>query len=168
MAIRKDKETHSKQKQNKNRIIRGAELKVAEQNKKTTVIMRPLQKLFSLDMKENEIRLSTNPKMKEMDEKNDDLSKQIQEDEKKENNGINNDELLPRSPENLKQSDTEPINQGDGNENVNNGSKFNRRLSKYSAAINTDWRRRALNRCYDGDIYNNLCLLYQGLYWMIR
>ena len=109
MAIRKEKETHSKHKQNKNRIIREAALKVAEQNK-----------------------------------------------------------LLPRSPENLKQSDTEPINQGDGNENVNNGSKFNRRLSKYSAAINTDWRRRALNRCYDGDIYNNLCLLYQGLYWMIR
>ena len=36
-----------------NGIMRGAEVKVAEQIKKPTVIMRPLQKPFLLEMKEN-------------------------------------------------------------------------------------------------------------------
>ena len=44
----------------------------------------------------------------------------IQEDEeKKENKDINNDELLPRSPKNLKQSDTESFNHGEENESMN-------------------------------------------------
>ena len=51
----------------KNRIIRGAEVKVAEQNKKPIAIMRPLQKLFPLEMKENEISPSSNPRMKKTD-----------------------------------------------------------------------------------------------------
>ena len=41
----------------KNGITRGAEVKVTEQNKKPAVIMRPLQKLYLLEMNENEIRL---------------------------------------------------------------------------------------------------------------
>ena len=64
----------------KDRILRGAEVKVVEQNKKHTVIMRPLQKLFSLQMKDNEIRPSFNPQMKKTNETNYELSKQIQED----------------------------------------------------------------------------------------
>ena len=88
----------------KDGIIRGAEVKAAEQNKKRTVITRPLQKFFPLEMKENEIRTSSNPRMKKTDETNDQLSKQIQEDEeKKKDNDVKNDELLPRSPKNLKQ-----------------------------------------------------------------
>ena len=67
----------------KDGMIRGAKVKVAEQNKKPTVIMRPLQKLFLLEIKENEISPSSNPRMKKTDETNDELSKQIQEDEKK-------------------------------------------------------------------------------------
>ena len=128
-------------------MIRGAEVKVPEQNKKLTVIMRPLQKLFPLEMNENEIRASFNPRMKKTDE----LSKQVQEDEKKENSDVNNDELFPRSPKTLKQSDTELLNHGDGNENVNDQPKCKRRLSKHTAAIDADWRRRALNRFDDGD-----------------
>ena len=77
----------------KNGIIRAAEVKVAEQNNKPTVIMRPLQKLFSLKMNENEIRPSSNPRMKKIDA----LSKQIQEDERKEDNDVNDDELFPKS-----------------------------------------------------------------------
>ena len=49
--------------------------------------MRPLQKLFPLEINENEIKPSSNPRMKKIDA----LSKQIQEDEKKEDNDINND-----------------------------------------------------------------------------
>ena len=64
----------------KDRMVRGAEVKVVEQNKKHTVIMRPLQKPFSLQMKDNEIRPSSNPQMKKTNETNDELSKQIQED----------------------------------------------------------------------------------------
>ena len=135
----------------KDRVIRGAEVKVAEQNKKPTVIMRPLLKLFPLEMKENKISPSSNPRMKKTDETIDELSKQIQEDETKEGNDVNNDEVFPRSPKNLKQNDTEPLNHGDGNENVNGLSKCNRRLSKRSEAIDADWRRRALNRSGDGD-----------------
>ena len=56
-------------------------------NKKPTVLMRPLQKLFPLEINENEIKPSSNPRMKKIDA----LSKQIQEDEKKEDNDINND-----------------------------------------------------------------------------
>ena len=97
----------------KGRIIKGAELKIAEQNKKPTVVMRPLWKLFSVEMKENEIR------MKETNETNGELAKQIQENEKKKNNDVNNDELFPRFPKTLKQSDTEPLDRGDLNENVN-------------------------------------------------
>ena len=125
----------------KDGIRRRAEVKVAEQNGKTTVIMRPLQKLFLLEMKENEIRPSSNPRMKKTDETNDELSKQIQVDEeKKEANGANNDESFTRFPKNMKQSDAEPLNHGDRNDNVNNRSKCNRRLSKRSAAIDVDWR----------------------------
>ena len=43
----------------------------------------------------------------------------MQKDEKKDGNDVNNDDLFPRSPKNLKQSDTEPLNHGDRNENVN-------------------------------------------------
>ena len=54
-------------------------------------------------MKENEIRPSSNLRMKKTDETNDELSKQIQEDEEKEGeNDVNNDELFPRSPKHLK------------------------------------------------------------------
>ena len=42
-------------------------------------------------------------------------SKQIQEDEKKEDNDVNNDELFPRSLKTLKQSDTKCLNHGDRN-----------------------------------------------------
>ena len=77
----------------KNGIIRAAEVTAVEQNNKPTVIMRPLQKLFSLKMNENEIRPSSNPRMKKIDA----LSKQIQEDEKKEDNDVNDDELFPKS-----------------------------------------------------------------------
>ena len=55
----------------KDGIIRGEEAKVAEQNKKPTVIMRPLQKLCPLEKKENEISPSSNLKMKKTDETND-------------------------------------------------------------------------------------------------
>ena len=120
----------------KDGIIRATEVKVAEQNKKPIVITRPLQKIFPLEMNENEIRPSSNPRMKKIDA----LSKQIQEYEKKEDNDVNNDELFPRSPKNLRQSDTEPLNHGDGNENVDDQLKCNRRLSKRSAAIDADWR----------------------------
>ena len=109
----------------KGTIIRRAEVKVAKQNKKPTVIMRSLQKLFPLEMNKNETRPSSNPKMK----KTDALSKQIQKNEKKEDNDVNNNELFQRSPKNLKQSDMEPLNHGDGNENVNDRSKCNRPLS---------------------------------------
>ena len=123
----------------RNGIIRGAEVKVAEQNKKPTVLMRPLQKLLPLEMNENKIRPSSNPRM----EKTNALSKQIQEDENKKDNDVNSDELFPRSPKNLKQSDTEPLIHGDANKN--------RPSSKCSAAIDADWRRRALNQFDDGD-----------------
>ena len=99
----------------KDSITRRAEVKVAEHNEKPTVIMRPLQKLFPLEMNENVIRPSPNPRMKKTDE----LSKQIQEDEKKEKNDVSNNELFPRLPKHLKHSDTEPLNHGDGNESVN-------------------------------------------------
>ena len=52
---------------------------------------------------------------------------------------------------NLKQSDTEPLNHGDTNENVNDQSKCNRQLSKRSAAIDADWSRHALNWFDDGE-----------------
>ena len=55
--------------------------------------MRRLQKLFPLEVNANEIRPSSNPRMKKIDA----LSKQIQEDQKKEDNDVNNDELFPRS-----------------------------------------------------------------------
>ena len=71
----------------KDGIVRGAEVKVAEQNKKLTVLMWPLQRLFPLEMNENEIRPPSNLRMKKIDA----LSKQIQEDEKKGDNGINDD-----------------------------------------------------------------------------
>ena len=77
----------------KDGIKRGAEVKIAEQNKKPTVIMRRLQKLFPLEVNANEIRPSSNPRIKKIDA----LSKQIQEDQKKEDNDVNNDELFPRS-----------------------------------------------------------------------
>ena len=94
--------------------IRGTEVKAADQNKKHRVIMRSLQKLFPLEMKENDIRPFPNPRMKKTNEKNDDLSKQIKEDEeKKENNYVKNDELSSRSSKNLKQSDMEHLNHGD-------------------------------------------------------
>ena len=112
----------------KDGIIRGTELKVAEQNKKPIVIMRPLQKLFPREIKENEISPSSNPRMKKTDKINDELSKQIQQDEKTGDNHVNNDELFPRSPKNLKQSDTKPLDYGDGNEYVNDWPKCNRRL----------------------------------------
>ena len=51
---------------------------------------------------------------------------------------------------NLKQSDTEPLDHGDGNEDMNDQSKCNKRLSKRSAAIDAVWRRRALNQFDDG------------------
>ena len=98
----------------KDGIIRGAEVKVLQQNKKPTV-MRPLQRLFPLEMNENKMRPASNPRMMKIGA----LLKQIWEDEKKEDNDINNDELFPRSPKNLKQSDTEPLNHGEENENVN-------------------------------------------------
>ena len=80
--------------------------------------MRPLQKLFLLEMKENEIRPSSNPRMKKTDETNDELSKQIQVDEeKKEANGANNDESFTRFPKNMKQSNAETLNHGDRNDN---------------------------------------------------
>ena len=85
----------------KDGIIR-AEVKAAGKNKKPTIIMRPLQKHFPLEMKENEIRPPSNPRMKKTDETNDELSKQIQKDEKKEGNDANNDELFERSKKNLK------------------------------------------------------------------
>ena len=104
--------------------------------------MRPLQKLFPLEMKENEIRPSSNLRIKKTDETNDEPSQQIQEDEEKQkDNVVNNDEFFPRSPKNLKQSDMEPLNDGDGNENVNCQLKHIRRLSKRSTAIDADWRR---------------------------
>ena len=87
--------------------------------------MRSLQKFFPLEMNKNETRPSSNPRMKKIDA----LSKQIQKNEKKEDNDVNNNELFPRSPKNLKQSDMEPLNHGDGNENVNDRSKCNRPLS---------------------------------------
>ena len=55
--------------------------------------MRLLQKLFPLEMNENEIRSSSNPRMKKIGT----LSKKIQEDEKKEDNDVNDDELFPKS-----------------------------------------------------------------------
>ena len=112
--------------------------------------MRPLQKLFSLQMKDNKIRPSSNPQMKKTNETNDELSKQIQEDEKKQDNDANNDELFPRSPKNLKQSDKEPLSHGDENENVTGWLKCNRWLLKYSTATDADWRWRALNQFDDG------------------
>ena len=112
--------------------------------------MRPLQKLFSLQMKDNKIRPSSNPQMKKTNETNDELSKQIQEDEKKQDNDANNDELFPRSPKNLKQSDKDPLSHGDENENVTGQLKCNRWLLKYSAATDADWRWRALNQFDDG------------------
>ena len=106
-------------------------------------------------MKDNEIRPSSNPQMKKTNEKNYELSKQIQEDQEKEKNDANNDELFPRSPKNLKQSDTEPLNHGNENENVTDRLKCNRRLLKYSAATDADWRRRALNQFDDGGDQDN-------------
>ena len=97
-------------------------------------------------MKENEIRSSSNSRMKKPDQTNDKLSNQIQEDDKKDN-----DELFPRSPKNLKQCDMELLNHGDGNKNVNDQSNCNMRSSKRSAAIDADWRRRELNQFNDGD-----------------
>ena len=82
-----------KLKTGKDGIIRAAEVTVAEQNNKPTVIMRLLQKLFPLEMNENEIRSSSNPRMKKIGT----LSKKIQEDEKKEDNDVNDDELFPKS-----------------------------------------------------------------------
>ena len=114
MAVGKNIETHSRQRQNSKRS-RGK-----------VCIMRPLQKLFSLQMKDNKIRPSSNPQMKKTNETNDELSKQIQEDEKKQDNDANNDELFPRSPKNLKQSDKEPLSHGDENENVTGQLKCNR------------------------------------------
>ena len=55
--------------------------------------MRRPQKLFPLEVNANEIRPSSNPRIKKIDV----LSKQTQEDEKKEDNDVNNDELFPRS-----------------------------------------------------------------------
>ena len=81
---------------------------------------------------------SSNPRMKETDDTNDELSKQIQDEENKENNDVNNGKLLARSPQNLKQSDTESHNHSNGNENVNDGSKCNGQLLKRSAAIDAD------------------------------
>ena len=60
--------------------------------------MRPLQKFFCLEMNENEIRPSPNPTMRTTDETNNETSKQIYEDEKKKDNGVNNDELFLRPP----------------------------------------------------------------------
>ena len=97
-------------------------------------------------MKENEIRSSFNSRTKKSDQTNDKLSNQIQEDDKKDN-----DELFPRSQKNLKQSDMELLNHGDGNKNVNDQSNCNMRSSKRSAAIDADWRRRELNQFNDGD-----------------
>ena len=68
---------------------------------------------------------------------------------------------------NLKQSDMEPFNHGDGNESVNDQSKCNIWVSNCSAAIDTDWRRRTLNQFDDGDHFDNWCLLYQWLYLTI-
>ena len=51
-------------------------------------------------------------------------SKQTQEDEKKEDDHVNNDELFPRSLKTLKQSDMKCLNHGDRNENVNHRSKY--------------------------------------------
>ena len=96
-------------------------------------------------MKENEIRSSSFSRMKKSDQTNDKLSKQIQEDKK------DNDELFPRSPKNMKQSDMELLNHGDENKSVNDQSNCNWRLSKCSAAIDADWRRRELNQFDDGD-----------------
>ena len=49
--------------------------------------MWPFQRIFPLEMNEKEIRPSSNPRMKKIDA----LSKQIQEDEKKGDNDINDD-----------------------------------------------------------------------------
>ena len=57
--------------------------------------------------------------MKETDDTNDKLSKQIQDEENKENNDANNGKLLARSPQNLQESDTESHIHSNGNENVN-------------------------------------------------
>ena len=84
---------------------------------------------------------SSNPRMKETDDTNDKLSKQIQDEENKENNDVNNGKLLARSPQNLQESDTESHNHSNGNENVNDWSKCNGQLLKRSAAIHADWRR---------------------------
>ena len=51
----------------------------------------------------------------------------------------------------LKQSDTEPLNHGDGNENVNDQSICNRQLPRRSAAIDADWRRCVLNQSDNGN-----------------
>ena len=56
---------------------------------------------------------------------------------------------------NLKKSDTEPLNHGDQNENVNDQPKYDRRLSKRSAPVDADWRRRASNQFIDGNNYSN-------------
>ena len=84
---------------------------------------------------------SSNPRMKETDDTNDKLSKQIQDEENKENNDVNNGKLLARSPQNLQESDTESHIHSNGNENVNDWSKCNGQLLKRSAAIDADWRR---------------------------
>ena len=83
------------------------------------------------------------------------------------NKDVNNDELFRRSPKNLEQSDTESFNHGEGNESMNDWSKYNRQLSKFSAAIDADRKQRAINRFDDDDDYNNWCLLYQRLYLTI-
>ena len=79
--------------------------------------------------------------------KTDAISTQIQEDEKKEDNDVKKDELFPRSQKSLKQSNMEPLNHGDTNKN--------KRLSKCSAAIDADWRQRALNQFDGGNDQNN-------------
>ena len=99
--------------------------------------MRPHQTLFPLEIKENEIRSSSNPSIKKTNETNDELSKRIQEDEKKVDNYANNDELFPRSPKNLTQNDMESPSHGDGNENVNDQLKCNGQLLKLSAVIDS-------------------------------
>ena len=99
--------------------------------------MRPHQTLFPLEIKENEIRSSSNPSIKKTNETNDELSKRIQEDEKKVDNYANNDELFPRSQRNLTQNDMEPPSHGDANENVNDQLKCNRQLLKRSAVIDS-------------------------------
>ena len=73
MAVRKDRETRSRQRRNNKRKRRRAKQETHSYN-------RTPPEAFLPRMKENEKRPSSNTRMKKTDETNDKLSKQIQED----------------------------------------------------------------------------------------